>query len=258
MNKISKNAGVANKSKSPEGPFKRRAFLQYSGAGLMTTALVFSGCEEAVHNPTENINGANGSKSGNGAARAHDDDTVYLGSGDTGILNYAYALEQLEAAFYTTVVAEASFSSIYSAEERLILEDLMKHEISHREFFKTALGDNAIRDLTPDFSAVNFSSRESVLATAKTFEDLGVAAYNGAGKLLMDVNLLLVAGKIVSVEARHAAAIRDVINPWSRDFAGDDVVDENGLDQALMPADVLVAAQPFIKDKIDGSELPTS
>jgi hypothetical protein len=28
---------------------------------------------------------------------------VDLGAGDTGVLNYAYALEQLEAAFYTEV-----------------------------------------------------------------------------------------------------------------------------------------------------------
>lgn len=257
MNKNSKNAGVGGKLKSPEGPLQRRAFLKYSGVGLTASALVFGGCEEVIQDPA-NVNGKNAGKNGNGAARTNDDDTVYLGSGDTGILNYAYALEQLEAAFYTMVVAEASFGSLYSEDERTILQDLKKHEISHREFFKTALGDNAIRDLTPDFSAVDFSSRSSVLATAKTFEDLGVAAYNGAGKLLMDLNLLLVAGKIVSVEARHAAAIRDVINPGSSDFAGDDVVDENGLDQALMPADVLAAAQPFIKDKIDGSELPTS
>ncbi len=30
--------------------------------------------------------------------------TVDLGSGDTGILNYAFTLEQLEAAFYTQVI----------------------------------------------------------------------------------------------------------------------------------------------------------
>lgn len=257
MNKFSRNAVDAGKSKSPEGPLKRRAFLQYSGAGLAASAFVLGSCEEVSQEPANKLNGANAGKDANAAARAGDD-TVYLGSGDTGLLNYAYALEQLEAAFYTMVVAESSFSATFSEEERMILEDLKKHEVIHREFFKTALGENAIRDLTPDFSSVDLSNRDSVLATARTFEDLGVAAYNGAGKLLVDVNLLLVAGKIVSVEARHAAAIRDVINPWSKDFAGDDVVDENGLDMALMPADVLAAAQPFIKDKIDGSELPTS
>ena len=254
MNKISKNEGVVGKARSPEGPLKRRAFLQYSGATLAASAFVLAGCENDTVVPT-----VNNSKTNNASARtAEDDNTVYLGSGDIGILNYAYALEQLEAAFYSTVVAEATFSSIFSQEEQTILRDLEKHEIVHREFFKTALGENAIQGLTPNFSAVDFSSRDSVLATAKTFEDLGVAAYNGAGKLLVDVNLLLVAGKIVSVEARHAAAIRDVINPWSMDFAGDDVVDENGLDRALMPSVVLAAAQPFIMETIDGSELPTS
>src|SRR5207237_6130267 len=41
-------------------------------------------------------------------------DGVNLGSGDFGILNYAYALEQLEAAFYTQVVANGSFTTAFS------------------------------------------------------------------------------------------------------------------------------------------------
>ena len=59
--------------------------------------------------------------------------------------------------------------------------------------------------------------------TARTFEDLGVSAYNGAGQLLTVAANLLTAGKIVSVEARHAAAIRDLLVPNS--FAASDVVD---------------------------------
>ena len=253
MENIFQRQHDAESAANAERALRRRAFLKYSGVSLAASALLFTGCQDLGILPVNK-----NSKQGNATGRLSQDDIVYLGSGDLGILNYAYALEQLEAAFYTMVVADESFSAIYSPEEQMILQDVQKHELVHREFFKTALGDNAIRDLTPDFSAVNFSSRDSVLAAAKTFEDLGVGAYNGAGKLLQDVNLLLVAGKIVSVEARHAAAIRDVINPMSTDFAGDDVVDENGLDLALMPADVLAAAQPFIKDKIDGSELPTS
>lgn len=249
MSKISNTAADGAKSKALE-PLKRRSFLKYSGASLAASAAILAGCSDLGIAPDN--------RSDEAKARSAEDDTVYLGSGDIGILNYAYALEQLEAAFYTTVVAHEGFSSRYSAEEQAILNDLKNHEIVHREFLKTALGDKAIRDLTPDFSAIDFSSKESVLSTAKTFEDLGVAAYNGAGKLIVDVNYLLVAGKIVSDEARHASAIRDVINPLSMDFAGDDVVDANGFDKAMMPADVLTAAQPFIQDKIDGSELPTA
>lgn len=229
-------------------PLKRRSFLKYSGLGIATSAVALAGCEDGLFGSDNSIN-ANG--------RAAEDTEIDLGSGDIGILNYAYALEQLEAGFYTMVVAADGFSSRYNEEEQQILMDLKAHEITHREFLKTALGNNAIPSLTPNFDSIDFTSRDSVLATAKVFEDLGVAAYNGAGKLLVDVNLLLVAGKIVSDEARHAAAIRDVINPLSMDFAGDDVIDENGLDRAFMPLDVLAAAQPYIKEKLNGSNLPT-
>jgi hypothetical protein len=222
-----------------ERALKRRAFLKYAGASAGVAALIITGCDD--DNDKKN--------NGNG---------VDLGSGDIGILNYAYALEQLEAAFYTTVVSNAAFTTIFSAEEQSILTDIRDHEIAHREFFKAALTTNAIGDLEVDFSSVNFANRESVLGTAKTFEDLGVAAYNGAGNLLMDGNLLLIAGKIVSVEARHAAAIRDLLNPKSADFAGNDAVDAMGLDGAMMPSAVLTAAGPFIKTKVTGNNLPTA
>jgi trehalose-6-phosphatase len=93
------------------------------------------------------------------------------------------------------------------------------------------------------------------LATAKTFEDLGVAAYNGAGKLFQSPDLLLIAGKIVSVEGRHAAAIRSVLDDDPQSFAGDDIIDENGLDRAFEPGMVLEAASPFIVNKINANQL---
>lgn len=171
-----------------------------------------------------------------------------LGEGDVGVLNYAYALEQLEAAFYTQVI-DTPYSGI-TDDETSWLTDIRDHEIAHRDFLKDALADGAIPDLEVDFSAVDFTSRDSVLNTAKTFEDLGVAAYNGAGKLIENPDYLLAAGKIVSIEARHAAAIRDMLNMDSVSFAGDDVVDENGLDVALEPAAVLAAADPFITTEV--------
>lgn len=180
-----------------------------------------------------------------------------LGSGDVGILNYAYALEQLEAAYYTRVVANP-YAGITAAESAL-LTDIRDHEIVHREFLRTALGAAALGTLSFDFSSVDFTSRASVLGTARVFEDLGVSAYNGAGQLLNDGALLLIAGKIVSVEARHASAIRDLLNPGSADFAGDDVVTvDGGLDRATDPPSVLTSASGFITTPLDASGLPTS
>ena len=85
------------------------------------------------------------------------------------------------------------------------------------------------------------ADRATILKNAQTFEDLGVAAYNGAGKQLKDGRNLLVAGKIVSVEARHAAAIRDARDSTGRSFAGDDVVSSTGLDVKMEPAAVLAS-----------------
>lgn len=182
-----------------------------------------------------------------------DEDGVNLGSGDTGILNYAYALEQLEAAFYTQVML-SPYSGMNAA-ETAYLTDIRDHEIAHREFFKTVLMGNAIPGLEVDFSSINFGSRASVLGTAKAFEDLGVAAYNGAGNLITDGNNLLLAGKIVSVEARHAALIRELLEVNS--FAGSDAVLTGGFDKALMPSEVLSVARTYVKTKINASNLPT-
>lgn len=100
--------------------------------------------------------------------------------------------------------------------------------------FSAALGNNAIRDLEVDFSTINFTSRDSVLGTAKAFEDLGVSAYNGAGRYIASADYLLLAGKIVSVEARHAAYIRDLISNGS--FADSTVINGDGLDKSLQTA----------------------
>lgn len=179
---------------------------------------------------------------------------VDLGGGDVGVLNYAYALEQLEAAFYTQVIA-TPYDGM-SGYERSVLRDIRDHEVAHRAFFAKALGRNRIPNLTPNFSAVNFASRQSVLSTASTFEDLGVSAYNGGGQAIRNPAYLAAAGSIVSVEARHAAILRDLINPLSSSFAGFDVVDFSGLDVARAPSQVLAAASPFIATPITATQLP--
>ncbi|MDB5192215.1 MAG: Tat (twin-arginine translocation) pathway signal sequence containing protein [Segetibacter sp.] len=215
-----KDAGISNLS--------RRNFLGYAGASA--SLLLF------------------------GAACKKNDSGLDLGSGDIGILNYAFALEQLEAAFYIKVAS--SFYTGATTDERALLTDIRDHEVAHREFFRAALGGSAIPNLEADFSSIDFTNRTSVLATAKAFEDLGVSAYNGAGPLLQSATYLTLAGKIVSVEARHAALIRDLISNGS--FVGTDVVNPaNGIEYARTPNEVLAIAGTYIKTKINASNLPS-
>ena len=200
-----------------------------------------------------------------GACKDDDDDmitppagTVDLGKDDVGILNYAYALEQLEAAFYEQVV-KTPYTGITAA-ETTILTDIRDHEVIHRDFFKAALTAAAPTQIIPalevDFSSIDFTNRAKVLGAAKLFEDTGVAAYNGAGKFIKNATYLTLAGKIVSVEARHAAAISDLLTPKTADFASDTQIDTNGLDKATASATILAAVQPYLKTKISGANLP--
>ena len=219
---------------SAAGSADRRSFLKWAGLGI--TLVVAAGCsDDATTSTTSDVTFTND---------------------DFGVLNYAYALEQLEAAFYTKLVS-APPTGITAAELE-ILAQIRDHEIAHREFLKAALGAKKIQDLTPDFSSVA-NTRQAMLEAARTFEDLGVGAYNGAGKLLKDAGFLTIAGKIVSVEARHAATIRDILNPRTASFSGDDVVDPtNGTDQALSPTMVVAAAQKYVTQKLNVSNLPTT
>jgi hypothetical protein len=153
-------------------------------------------------------------------------------------------LEQLEAAFYVMVVGNGAFGSIFATNEQRVLRDVRDHEVVHRDFLAAALAAARIPNLTPNFGSVNFADRSSVLTTARTFEDLGVSAYNGAARYLRNADYLTVAGKIVSVEARHASAIRDLIAPRTGEFA------PNAFDPANPPTTVIAAAQPFIVEKI--------
>jgi len=220
-------------------PIKRRSFFMYAGATAGATALVLAGCSKSDSSPG----------------------SVNLGNGNLSVLNYAYALEQLEAAFYAQVVKTPATD--FQTGELAYFTQVAAHEAIHRDFLKAAIVNVAkatpIQDLTPNFNSITFTSRASVLGAAKAFEDLGVAAYNGAGKLISasDPNgatYLTVAGKIVSVEARHAAYIRDLLNPGS--FADDQQVDPTtGLDKSMTPVDVIAAAQTYIVQRLDASSV---
>lgn len=186
--------------------------------------------------------------------KKEDDPGLDVGGGDNGILNYAYILEQLEAAFYIQVVAKP-YGGI-SDQELEIFTEIRDHEIAHREFFKNVLAGAALAPIEVDFSKIYFDKRTSVLDTAINFEDLGVSAYNGAGHLLKNADYLSAAGKIVSVEARHAATLRDM--KASGTFAASDVVDSvTGLDKQRSPQEVLAIAQQFIKTKLNTLNLPS-
>ncbi|HEX8637014.1 MAG TPA: ferritin-like domain-containing protein, partial [Pyrinomonadaceae bacterium] len=238
---MSENAKTNKPDETESGATQRsdrRKFLKFGGTGVAALALGALGAPKNALAAGESL-------------AVVQQQAINLGTGDIAIMNYAYLLEQLEADFYTRVVANTIFPGATS-EETQILTDLRDHEIIHREFFKAALGTNAIPQISFDFSLVNFNSRDSVLTHSQIFEDTGVAAYNGVGQAVQSADILTLAGKIVSVEGRHAAAIRDLRIPRLTYFAPDSE------DFALDPLTVLTKVAPFVPRTvvIDASGLP--
>ncbi|MBD2767091.1 ferritin-like domain-containing protein [Hymenobacter sp. BT664] len=239
-------------SQVPAG-LPRRAFLRVAGASAATAGLVLAGCGKTDTPPVVNSN------------------ILYLGSTstsaadvDAGLLNYFFLLKQLEAAFYQRVV-DALPTDLPPA-ERAFFSDLRDHELVHRETLRYALGNRAYdaaaaQPLPFDFSSLTLTTRAGVLAAAQQLEDLGVAAYAGALRLVRTPDLVALVAKMSSVEARHAALLRDLRTPGS--FAGDDVVVNAGVLQSVSlaktPAQVIAEAKAFFLPIVVSTDLlPTA
>jgi hypothetical protein len=132
-----------------------------------------------------------------------------LRSTDVSILNYALTLEYLEAAFYTEAVRKGALNG----ELALFARVAGGHERAHVAALKQVLGRRAVRRPRFDFRGTT-ESRSKFRATAIALEDTGVSAYAGQAPRVKADAVLEAALAIHTVEARHAA--------WIRDIAGED------------------------------------
>jgi rubrerythrin len=134
---------------------------------------------------------------------------------DVDILNYALGLEYLQASFYT----EAEQGKALTGKTRRAATVVGAVERAHVAAFRKLLGTQAIKRPAFDFQGVT-EDQQAFLKTAVAFEDLAVAAYKAQAPLLQSDAVLAAAVGIHSVEARHAAWMRQLfgITPSVRAF----------------------------------------
>jgi hypothetical protein len=128
---------------------------------------------------------------------------------DAEILNFVLLMEYVQFSFYKEALARKVLSGELLDYARIV----GGQEEEHVRFVRNALGKAAKPKPTLEFGDAT-SDADHFAQNALKLEDLGVAAYNAqAPNLTKDA--LAAAAKIVSVEARHAAWIRDVtgLNP---------------------------------------------
>jgi len=141
-----------------------------------------------------------------------------------GTLQFALTLEYLEAKFYNIGVPGVGVQTNAGAAGIAALQKIRADENKHVLYLRTvitALGSTPINEPTFDLTAGNGSNAgpflgwegnyDVFLAMAQTFEDTGVRAYKGAaGTLINNKTVLTAALNVHSVEAKHAAHIRQM------------------------------------------------
>lgn len=208
----------------PIPALRRRAFLRVAGASAASAALVLAGCGKDKE-PAPVV--------------PPDPNLIALQTGDLGVLNYCYLFKQAQVALYQRVVE--AFPADFTAADRLFFADLRDHEVVQRMTLFSALGNNFLPQLTFAFPAA-LTTRAAVLAQARRLEDASVAALAGAVPLLASFDLRGLLAKMLSVEARHAALVRELAAPGT--FAGPDVVTD-GRNKTLTPVQGVAEIAPL-------------
>ncbi len=125
---------------------------------------------------------------------------------DVAILNYALTLEYLEAAFYKEAVHRGKFKGRVGAFAQLVAS----HEAAHVAYLKKALGHAAVK--SPKFDFRDTTTDEAKFkATAFALENTGVQAYSGQATNIKQAAVVMAAVSILTIEARHAAAIAAIM-----------------------------------------------
>ncbi len=156
------------------------------------------------------------------------------GPSDLDILNFALTLEYLEAAFYQKGLA----SGVLSGQAKSLAKLIGSHEVEHVAALTATIKKLGGKPVAAPGVVFPFKDQAGFLKLAQVFEDTGVSAYNGAGPLIKNKDILAAAGSIVQVEARHAAAIRLLNKELPAPYS---------FDKSLTVPEVLTAVKPFVK-----------
>ena len=148
---------------------------------------------------------------------------------DLKILKYALTLEYLEAQFYKEAVSQGGLTGA----TRDLAELLAGHEATHVTALRQTIRSLGSKVPTkPKFDFKGTNKGDKFIETAFVLENLGVRAYLGQAPRLQSRKLVAAAGSIVTIEARHAAAVAALINKSPFDEGTRSVTPSGAFDRA--------------------------
>ena len=137
---------------------------------------------------------------------------------DLDILHFGLRFERLQATFYTQAEELGTIARM-SAAKRAWARTLGAHERAHVRIIKKVLGPKAEPRPFFDFGEDN-ETDAAFTRTAVAMEDLTVALLTGVMPQIGDRRLAAAVFGLMTVEARHAAWARNIVNatPAARAF----------------------------------------
>ena len=228
-----------------DDPASRRNFLRLAGVGSVgALATLISACGGDDESSSTSTTSSTASETPAASGSGMEDMDM---EGDIKIVNYALTLEYLEADFYDQVINSGLVKDKKLVE---LAKTIGEHENQHVEALKStveSLGGTAAKKPETAFQAVLDKGLKTVLETAATVENLGAAAYYGQAGNIKNKEILAAALSIHSVEARHAAALNQLVG---RGFKGKSALEGSIPDGAfakpMSEEEVLEAVKPFL------------
>jgi rubrerythrin len=167
--------------------------------------------------------------------------------GDLAIVNYALTLEYLEAAFYAQVLESGVITDKKIGELAKKFGDTEQQHVDALIGTVKQLGGKPAAKPKTAFEAVIDGGPKMILETAATVENLGAAAYLAQAPKIQNKDILAAALSIPSVEARHAAALNQLIGAGFRGSGPlNGSLPDGAFAKPMDMEDVLAAAKPFI------------
>jgi rubrerythrin len=167
--------------------------------------------------------------------------------GDVAIVNYALTLEYLEAEFYKQVLDSGV---IKDPKVGALAKRFGETEQAHVDALTAAvkkLGGTPAAKPQTKFQDILDGGPTKILKTAATVENLGAAAYLGQAGRIKSKEILAAALSIHSVEARHAAALNELIGAGFKGAGAlQGSLPDGAFAKPMSMAQVLKQVQPFI------------
>jgi rubrerythrin len=207
-----------------DDPASRRRFLRSLGGGAAAAsfAVALAACGKKKAGGGNQVGGA-------GVA------TAAYGQGDAGILNFALALEYLEADFYRLAVDSGTLKKGRVLELAKRFGDQEQGHVETLAGTVRNLGGKPAPRPKPSFT---LTSQQIVLATMSQLEAIGASAYLGQADRIASEQVLAAALSIHTVEARHAAVASMML--------GRPISPDGAFARPLTSVDVLAQIRPFV------------